>query len=197
MKTSEWIARRNAGERLILPSGLEAMVKPVDAAVLMNPTRYPEDLLGIISKHAFGRTAEEAEASIKAAGLSETIAEQRKFWEIVAENALISPKIVPVGVEPDYSKDELLMSDLESRDLMLLCSLINLPLAEVRPFCLQQNADMELILNGRKDLPESQSDAQPVGSDAPSDAAGLASTPLSVEWSVGNDQRVVDQLPVR
>lgn len=150
MKHTEYLKRMAEGEWLTLPSGLEVRVRPVDSAVLLQG-KYPSELMAIVRQHIAGRTQTEQEILDALSESDQTLQlfeSSRQWGEVLAKEVVLEPKLVDGDPENESQMSVQLIS---TSDLGFLSSLINLPLARLHPFCLKQNARMELVFAGKDD----------------------------------------------
>lgn len=143
MKHAEYLKKLAEGQEIILPSGLEVRIKPVDSAVLLNGS-FPAEITALVKQYMTFRTDENAAERTPDEQI-ESFHSNRAFGELIAKNVVVYPKLVDKVGKGD---DEFPVAAVETGDLVFLQGLINLPLAKLAIFCRKQNALMERVFSG-------------------------------------------------
>lgn len=163
---NEYLQAIRQGVEKTLPSGLVVRLRPIDMGMLLS-SDLPEPLMRIVQRHLTGETdsatptqqamEDEALTLIQENGAIKTMREMREFGSVIAQQCIVSPKIV----ENPQTDDQIALREIATGDLMALTQIVGMPLRELIPFRFEQTEDVEPVRAGESDVPVTEPDIQP------------------------------------
>lgn len=149
---AEWRKPREEGALLLLPSGRVVRVRAISLDTCVILGFIPDGLSRLVIDVFMGKES--------LADTIETLAQLKdeiQYWEVLCRTCLLEPRVV----DNPQAEDEISLEDLEPGDKQHIASVVLRPAHELRPFCQQQNAFMESILNQQALRPTPQPDSEP------------------------------------
>lgn len=145
----EFLAKVQVGIEIVLPSGLEVKVRPVNSSALLEQD-FPDELTQIVNRHTSGKPLVE-EDEIKTVEDGRRLTRLvRKFNEQIAKAVVVYPKLVEPG-EFTGAKGTFPIDQLPDTDLNTLQFALNVPLMHIKEFFRREAARLESVYLGKDD----------------------------------------------
>jgi hypothetical protein len=136
MRAQEWRKRRQVTKEITFPSGLTAMVRPMDISALLRIDReMPDYVTSLLSEFVNGNVID-----------SRNVEYWRGFYGLCEELAramFVSPRIVD---EPRDDQDEISPKDIGENDLLwLFTNLVGKPIEQMSSFRQEQSKPVDTV----------------------------------------------------
>lgn len=142
----EFLQQVQVGIEIVLPSGLEVSVRPVDSSMILN-MEVNDVLMDVVSRHIAGKPVIDNTDDLSKEDIARLSKVTREFGELVARQAIVKPKLVD---EYTGAPDTFPMKEMPDGDLQTLTYAMNVPLLHLKEFFRRQAEAVESVYAGEK-----------------------------------------------